>query len=280
WLTPQGGPVVAHSSTVLSCPAVPSGSLSGLHPPSFSTNLVSTAALQDAMVTTTTLGGQRVLICTCTRTGRHLATFTHRPGSSMYTLATEPPQVAASAQVSASGPGREHYFLLVVDDYTRYTSIFPLRSKGEVPDFFIPWIREVRLELREWFCEDLPFLRLHSDRGAQPLAPYLLAEELTYTALEGGGWRCVGVLGLGFFFTTPPRAVSSPQDVTFDESVPFYRLFPYRSAPPPPSPLFLAPAPRPRPPPAWHPRYSTLSFLCSTTCSSACSSCILSSCRP
>ncbi|CAI7925189.1 unnamed protein product, partial [Closterium sp. NIES-54] len=55
------------------------------------------------MVTTTTPGGRRVSICTCTRTGRHLSTCTHRPGSSLYTLATEPPQVAASAQVSASG---------------------------------------------------------------------------------------------------------------------------------------------------------------------------------
>ncbi|CAI7752411.1 unnamed protein product [Closterium sp. NIES-53] len=34
-----------------------------------------------------------------------------------------------------------------------------------------------------------------------------------------------------------------PCDVTFDESVPFYRLFPFRSAPPPPPPLFLAPGP-------------------------------------
>ncbi|CAI7911611.1 unnamed protein product, partial [Closterium sp. NIES-54] len=34
-------------------------------------------------------------------------------------------------------------------------------------------------------------------------------------------------------------------DVTFDESVPFYHLFPYRSAPPPPPPLFLAPGPPP-----------------------------------
>ncbi|CAI7821576.1 unnamed protein product [Closterium sp. NIES-54] len=100
---PSGGPDVARSSIVLPCSAVPSDSLSGLHLPSFSTNLVSTAALQDAMVTTTTPEGQRVSICTCTRTGRHLATFTRRPGSSLYTLATEPPQVAASSQVSASG---------------------------------------------------------------------------------------------------------------------------------------------------------------------------------
>ncbi|CAI7815017.1 unnamed protein product, partial [Closterium sp. NIES-54] len=81
----------------------PSCTCTGLHLPSFSTNLVSTAALQDAMVTTTIPGGQPVSICTCTWTGRHLATFTRRPGSSLYTLATEPPQVAASAQVSASG---------------------------------------------------------------------------------------------------------------------------------------------------------------------------------
>ncbi|CAI7862956.1 unnamed protein product [Closterium sp. NIES-54] len=100
---PSRDPVLARSSIVLPCPAVPSGSFSGLHLPSFSTNLVSTAALQDAMVTTTTPGGQRVLICMCTWMGRHLATFTRRPGSSLYTLSTEPPQVAASSQVSASG---------------------------------------------------------------------------------------------------------------------------------------------------------------------------------
>ncbi|CAI7849455.1 unnamed protein product, partial [Closterium sp. NIES-53] len=98
---PSGGAVLARSSTVLPCPAVLSGSLSGLHLPLFSTKLVSTAALQDAMVTTTTPGGQRVSICTCTRTGCHLATFTCLPGSRLYTLITEPPQLAASARVSA-----------------------------------------------------------------------------------------------------------------------------------------------------------------------------------
>ncbi|CAI7920290.1 unnamed protein product [Closterium sp. NIES-53] len=214
---PSGGAVLARSSTVLPCPAVPSGSLSGLHLPSFSTNLVSTAALEDAMVTTTTPGGQRVLICTCTRTGHHLATFNRQPGSSLYTLTTEPPQVAASAQMSVSlspltpspappclpciegrqratphsssfpptiaplqtlhmdmwgparvsGQDRERYFLLVVDDYTRYTTVFPLRSKGKVPDVFIPWIRAVRLQLHERFREDLPILCLHSDRGGE-----------------------------------------------------------------------------------------------------------------
>ncbi|CAI7782411.1 unnamed protein product [Closterium sp. NIES-53] len=201
---PSGGPVVACSSTVLPCPAVPSGLVSGLHLPLFSTNLVSTAALQDAMVITITPGGHRVSICTCTQTGRHLATFTRRPRSSLYTLATEPPHVAASAQLSASGPvappcscrllshqtllwhhrlghpslprvhgmhshllGRERYFLLVVDDYTRYTTVFPLRSKGQAIDVLIPWIRAVHLQLRERFHQDLPVLHLHSDRGGE-----------------------------------------------------------------------------------------------------------------
>ncbi|CAI7876869.1 unnamed protein product [Closterium sp. NIES-53] len=54
---PSGGPVLAHSSTVLPCPAAPSGLLSGLHLPSFSTNLVSGADLQDAWVDQFTPGG-------------------------------------------------------------------------------------------------------------------------------------------------------------------------------------------------------------------------------
>ncbi|CAI7885070.1 unnamed protein product, partial [Closterium sp. NIES-54] len=93
---PSGGPVLAHSSTVLPCPAAPSGLLSGLHLPSFSTNLVSGADLQDAWVDQFTPGGQRVTHCTCSRTGRHLATFTRRPGSILYTLTTAPPPVPAS----------------------------------------------------------------------------------------------------------------------------------------------------------------------------------------
>ncbi|CAI7799639.1 unnamed protein product [Closterium sp. NIES-54] len=234
---PSGRPVLAHSFTVLPCPAAPSGLLSGLHLPSFSKNLVSGADLQDAWVAQFTPGGQRVTHCTCSRTGRHLATFTRRPGSSLYTLTTAPPPIPASGQVAASsqvfaatsrsspasapcscrplahetllwhhrlghpsmprlrgmasralvsglprslpplppgpaptcvpcvegrqratphsssfppteaplqtlhmdmwdparvrGQGHERYFLLVVDDYSRYTTVFPLRSKGE-----------------------------------------------------------------------------------------------------------------------------------------------------
>ncbi|CAI7913261.1 unnamed protein product [Closterium sp. NIES-54] len=65
------------------------------------------------------------------------------------------------------GQGHERYFLLVVDDYTRYTTVFPLRTKGEVPDVLIPWIRTARLQLRERFQSDFPVLRLHSERGGE-----------------------------------------------------------------------------------------------------------------
>ncbi|CAI7871171.1 unnamed protein product [Closterium sp. NIES-54] len=48
-------------------------------------------------------------------------------------------------------------------------------------------------------------------------------------------------LGWQFYHPTLRRVLPS-QDVTFDESVPFYCIFPYRSAPSPPPPLFLAPS--------------------------------------
>ncbi|CAI7735377.1 unnamed protein product, partial [Closterium sp. NIES-54] len=98
---PSGGPVLASFSTVLLCLAAPSGSLSGLYLPSFSTNLVSGADLQDQGVDQFTPASQRVTHCTCARTGLHLATFSRRPGSSLYTLSTESPPLSASGQVAA-----------------------------------------------------------------------------------------------------------------------------------------------------------------------------------
>ncbi|CAI7779238.1 unnamed protein product, partial [Closterium sp. NIES-54] len=65
------------------------------------------------------------------------------------------------------GQGHERYFLLVVDDYSRYTTVFPLRRKDEVTEVLIDWIRVARLQLRERFGSDFPVLRLHSDRGGE-----------------------------------------------------------------------------------------------------------------
>ncbi|CAI7801584.1 unnamed protein product [Closterium sp. NIES-54] len=448
---PSGGPVLASFSTVLLCPAAPSGTLSGLYLPSFSTNLVSGADLQDQGVDQFTPASQRVTHCTCTRMGRHLATFTRRPGSSLYTLSTTSPPVPASGQVAASsqvfaaasgsgpesapcscrllshqtllwhhrlghpslprlrgmasrvlvfglprslpplppgpaptcvpcvegrqraaphssefppteaplqtlhmdvwgparvrGQGHERYFLLVVDDYSRYTTVFPLRSKGDVTEVLIDWIRAARLQLRESFGSDFPVLRLHSDRGGEfssarlgafccaqgirqtftlpaspqkngiaerrigmvmdvartsmihAAAPHFLwpfavqyaahqlnlqprvslpetsptlrwtgkvgdasafrvrgsrtfVRDLSADKLSPRATPCVflgsphDAPGWQFYHPTSRRVLSS-QDVTFDESVPYYRLFPYRTAPLPPPPLFLAPGPPP-----------------------------------
>ncbi|CAI7859926.1 unnamed protein product, partial [Closterium sp. NIES-53] len=65
------------------------------------------------------------------------------------------------------GQGHERYFLLVVEDYSRYTTVFPLRSKGDVTEVLIDWIRTACLQLRRSFGSDFPVLRLHSDRGGE-----------------------------------------------------------------------------------------------------------------
>ncbi|CAI5950721.1 unnamed protein product [Closterium sp. NIES-65] len=100
---PSGDPLLSRFSTVLPCPAPPSGTLSGLYLPSFSTNLVSGADLQDAGAHQFTPARQRVTHCTEASTGRHLATFTRQPGSSLYTLTTASPPAAESGRVAASG---------------------------------------------------------------------------------------------------------------------------------------------------------------------------------
>ncbi|CAI5991995.1 unnamed protein product [Closterium sp. NIES-65] len=401
---PSGGPVFSHFSTVLPCPAAPSGILSGLYLPSFSTNLVSGADLQDTRVHQFTPASQRVTHCLDARTGRHLATFTRRPGSSLYTLTTGSPPVPVSGQVAASGQvfaaasrsgpesapcscrllshetllwhhrlghpslprlrgiasrvlvsglprslpplppgpgpscvpcvegqlwaaphssqfplieaplqtlhmdvwgparvrgqGHERYFLLVVDDYSRYTSVFPLRSKGDVTEVLIDWIRAARLQLRRSFGSDFPVLRLHSDRGGEfssgllraycrargiretftlPDSPQQngIAERRIGMVMDVGDASAFRVWGsrafvrdlsadklspraapyvfLGFppdapgwlFYHPTSRRVLSSQDVTFDESVPYYRLFPYRTPSLPPPPLFLVQGPPP-----------------------------------
>ncbi|CAI7894539.1 unnamed protein product, partial [Closterium sp. NIES-53] len=335
---PSGGPILAHSSTVLPCPVAPSGMLSVLHLPSFSTNLVSGGDLQDAWVDQFTLGGQRVTHCTCSRTGRHLATFTHRPGSSLYTLTTAPPPVSASGQVAASsqhaaphsslfplteaplqtlhmdvwgparvrGQGHERYFLLVVDDYSHYTSVFPLRSKdrgGEfssdllrafcraegirqtftlpaspqqngiaerrigmvmdvartpmihaaAPHFLWPFVvqyaaHQIKLQPRVSLLETTPTLRWTGKVGdASAFRVWGSRAFIRDTSADKLSSRAVPCVFLGFppdapewqFYGPTSRRDLSSQDVTFDESVFYYRLFPYRAASLPPPPLFL-----------------------------------------
>ncbi|CAI5980277.1 unnamed protein product [Closterium sp. NIES-65] len=62
---PSGGPVLATFSAVFPCPAAPSGTLSGLYLPSFSTNLVSGADLQDRGVDQLSFGTTALVTPPC-----------------------------------------------------------------------------------------------------------------------------------------------------------------------------------------------------------------------
>ncbi|CAI7857151.1 unnamed protein product [Closterium sp. NIES-54] len=177
---PTGGPIIARASTVLPCPTVPSGSLLGLHLPEFLTNLLSNTVLQNAWVDTFIPRGQRVAICKCSRTGRHLATFTRQPGSELYTLTTASSQVSTSTCTPISlslaflGPCPPSCARL-------HCRAFPALRGGSAPLLTPPFysnhyssahsphgrIRATRRQLRERFRQDLPVLRLHSDRGRE-----------------------------------------------------------------------------------------------------------------
>ncbi|CAI7812114.1 unnamed protein product [Closterium sp. NIES-54] len=210
---PSGGTVLARSTIVLPCPAVPSGSLSGLHLPSFSTNLTTEPAQVSASSSVAAPCSYRLLshqtllwhhrlghpslprLC-----GMHSRLLRAAPHSSSFPPTTAPLQtlhmdVWGPARVS--GQGRERYFLLVVDDYTRYTTVIPLRSKGGVVDVLIPWIRTVRLQLRERFREDLPILRLHSDRCGEfsfdLLRDFCRGEGILQSFTPAASWQKNGV---------------------------------------------------------------------------------------
>ncbi|CAI7904499.1 unnamed protein product [Closterium sp. NIES-54] len=339
---------VARASTILPCPAAPSDSLASLHLPSFTSNLVSNAVLQDQFVAVTTPAGELVAIGTDSHTSAHLATFTRRPGSGLYTLTTASAQVAASGPVATSsqrlcnmhsrllvsgllrslpplprslappchpyvegrqraappssdfppttahlqtlyinvwglahvrGTDQERNFLLVVDHYSCYTTVFPLRSiaditerriglvmevartsiiHGVAPHFLWPFaVRYAAHQLNLWprvsLPETSPTLRWTGEvgvvsafwvRGALSLVRDTIASKLPSRTL-----RCAF---LGFptdapswqFFHPRSRRVLSSQDVTFDESAYYYRVYLHASHPgPAPSSVSLVDPP-------------------------------------
>ncbi|CAI7777250.1 unnamed protein product [Closterium sp. NIES-53] len=271
---PSGGLVLARSSTVLPCPAVPSSSLSGLHLPSFSTNLVSNAVLQDQWVDTFTPGGLRVAICqqagpcSCRALSHQTLLWHHRlghpsvarlhgmhsrllvsglprslpplppspappclpcievrqraaPHSSSFPSTTVPLQtlhldVWGPARVR--GQGHERYLQPVVDDYTRYTPVFPLDPRCLSPTpratFTLPASpqqngiakRRIGSYLHDpcgWPPFSVAVCGPLWGASAQPLAMCLLAGDLADTALDRRDWRCVGVQGLGMSSLCP-----------------------------------------------------------------------------
>ncbi|CAI7871485.1 unnamed protein product [Closterium sp. NIES-53] len=360
---PSGDPVLAHYSTVLPCPAAPSGSLSGLYLPLFSTNLV---AASSQVFTAVSRSGPASAPCSCRLLSHQTLLWHHRLGhpslprlrgmasrllvsglpQSLPPLPPGPaptcvpcvegrqraaphssefPPTEAPLQTlhmdvwgpaRVRGQGHERYFLLVIDDYSRYTTVFPLRSKGEVtevggefssdllrafcraegirqtfalpaspqknriderrigmvmdvartsmihaaaPHFLWPFAvqyaaHQIKIQPRVSMPETSPTLwwtgkvgdaSAFRVWGSRAFFRDLSANKLSSRAVpwvffgfppDASGWQ---------FYHPTSRRVLSSQDVTFDESVPYYRLFPYRTAPLPPPPLFLTPVPPP-----------------------------------
>ncbi|CAI7873159.1 unnamed protein product [Closterium sp. NIES-53] len=368
---PSGGPVLAHSSTVLSCPPAPSGLLSGLQLPSFSTNLVSGADLQDAWVDQFTPGAAPGQVfaavsrssptsapCSCRPLSHETLLWHHRlghpslprlRGMASRTLvlglprslpplppgpapacvlcvedrqraaphSSEFPPTKAPLQTlhmdvwgpaRVCGQGHERYFLLVVDDYSHYTTVFPLRCKDRGGEFSFDLLRAFCCAegIRQTFTLPaspqkngiaerrigmvMDVARTSMIHAAAPhflwpfavqyaahhmnLQPRVSLPETTPTLRWTGKVDDVSVFRvwgsrafvrdtsvdklsscavpcvfLGFppdapgwqFYHPTSRRVLSSKDVTFDKSVSYYRLFPYRIASLPPPPLFLAP---------------------------------------
>ncbi|CAI7923904.1 unnamed protein product [Closterium sp. NIES-53] len=205
---PIGGPVVARASTVLPCPAVPSGSLLGLHLPTFSTNLVSNTTIQDVLVDTFIPGGQRVVICqvaassqvsassqlaaSCSsRVLSHQTLLWHHclghpsllrlRGMHSRLLVCGLPMSLPSLPRSHAPPclpcveGRQRAAPLSSEFPPTTAPMQTLHLDADVIGVLIPWIRATRRQLRERFSRDFPVLRLHSNRGGE-FSSDLLAE--------------------------------------------------------------------------------------------------------
>ncbi|CAI7775960.1 unnamed protein product [Closterium sp. NIES-53] len=154
-------------------------------------------------------------------------------------------------QARVSGQGRERYFLLVVGDYMRYTTVFPLRTKGGLPDVLITFLLQLLAEgiLQSFTLPASPHqngiverriglvMEVAHTSMIHAVAPHFLWPFVVrYAAHQLNLWPRVSLPE-----TSPTLRWTGKVG---DASV-FRCLFPYRSAPPPPPPLFLAPGPPP-----------------------------------
>ncbi|CAI7932448.1 unnamed protein product [Closterium sp. NIES-54] len=199
------------------------------------------------------------------------------------------------------GPRQERYFLVVVDDYSRYTMVFPLQRKADTPNVLEPWLltrvlHATRLAAAERGSRATHrpghggFLDLHVSGAGAPR--FLWPQAVRYAthqlnlwpsdarprvtpvshwigspgvAADYRVWGCLahvrspGVnklsartracvfLGfpldaLGWVFYDPfTHQFFASQDVTFDESVSYYRSRPHRGSKVFPPPRFSSP---------------------------------------
>ncbi|CAI7750529.1 unnamed protein product, partial [Closterium sp. NIES-53] len=88
-------------------------------------------------------------------------------------------------------------------------------------------------------------LRLPQHTSTSPSPAPTSPRKTRFRPTPASRGAAAGIVDGDVFYHPTSRRVLSSQDVTFDESVPYYRLFPYRTASLPPPPLFLAPGPPP-----------------------------------
>ncbi|CAI7910803.1 unnamed protein product [Closterium sp. NIES-54] len=413
---PSVGSVVAHITTILPCPAAPSGFLTCYYTPSFSRNLVGVSHLHELGVVTTFPLDEPVASCIVGATGVPLATFHREPGSGLYSLHTGSHRIGSGQVAAVScdcwslthpsvlwhhrlgdtsfprlsrmvchrlvsvlpkslaplprspappctpcvegrqraaphsssfppttapfqtlhldvwgpspilGPRQECYFLIVVDDYSHYTTVLPLRRKADVPTVLEPWllgiaksymlpaspqqngVAERRIGLvmevaRTSMCHaSTPlFLWLQAVRYAAHqlnLWPSDARPRVTPVSLWTGSpgvaadyhvWgslahvrapsanklsaRTRACVFLGFpldtsgwqFYDPVTCQFVSSQDVTFDESVSYYRSRPHRGSETFSPPLFLTTEPPPVAPVAPPPSRPALSGVSHVT---------------
>ncbi|CAI7816620.1 unnamed protein product [Closterium sp. NIES-54] len=187
---PSIGSVVAESTTTLLCPAAPSGFLTGYYTPSFSRNLVSQSRLPCFLTSL------RRLALPASRVGSTLPPTT----APLHTL-----HLDVWGPSPVLGPRQERYFLIVVDDYSRYTTVFTLRRKADVPgDYCV------------WGC----LAHVHSP-SANKLCVRTNACVFLGFPLDASGW---------VFYDRVTHQFFASQDVTFIESSsPPHRLVPIMS---------------------------------------------------
>ncbi|CAI7795674.1 unnamed protein product [Closterium sp. NIES-53] len=164
---PTSGPVTARYTTTLPCPAVPSGSLTGFHVPSFSRNLVGVRPLVSQHVgVRIEPSGETAGSSSSSSSGNSSSSSSISSSYCPRPLSLSPvrfpvrfwclvqflrrapahptrPFLACALRLgpaSRPGPERESFFLVVVDDYSRYTTVFPLAKKSNVTSTLIRWL--------------------------------------------------------------------------------------------------------------------------------------------
>ncbi|CAI5970734.1 unnamed protein product, partial [Closterium sp. NIES-65] len=138
--------------------------------------------------------------------------------------------VARTSMIHAAAP---HFLWPFAVQYTAHQ--INLQPRVSLPETSptLRWTRKVRNASAFRVRGSRAFVR---DLSTNKLSPRAAPCIFLGFPPDAPGWQ---------FYHPTSRRVLSSQDVTFEESVPYYRLFPYRTEPLPPPSLFLAPGPPP-----------------------------------